>query len=207
MPRLSGQVSNPRPLAATAAAMATALLFLAFWTGCERPIRPEGPTAVAVTNEDVEPIWDAALSVLRKHEFQPERQDRAMGVIETLPTTSKQWFEFWRRDVAEKYDVAEASLQTIQRKATIRIIRGAGGPTLEVQVDVYRLEESESQVTSASSAIHAFSGALPNAEGRLTRDPLTRRNWVHLGRDTAMETRLLGSILSRAGQYSTEGES
>jgi hypothetical protein len=195
-PRLSGHTSIIRPAAAL-----TALLLLAAWTGCERPIPPEGPTIATVTEEDLEPLWEAALAVLRKHDFQPDRQDRVMGVIETLPTTSKQWGEFWRQDVADAYDVAEASMHTTQRKATVRIVRGPDGPTVEVQVDVYRLAEPESQITSSSSALQAFSGALPTTEGRVARDDQDRRRWVHLGRDAQMETRLLARILSRTGRF------
>jgi hypothetical protein len=166
--------------------------------GCQRPAPPQGITAASLTEDELDVFWEAALSVLRKHDLRPDRQDRAMGVIETLGTTSRQWSEFWRQDVADWYSLAHASLHTTQRKATVRFVRGADDWAIEVQVDVYRLSVPDSQITSASSVIQGFSGVLPTTEGELLPDPQARRRWVHLGRDAAMESRLLDRILRRA---------
>jgi hypothetical protein len=183
-------------------------LILSGSIGCERPVPPEAATSAPVYGEEIEPLWDAALSVLQKHEFQPDRQDRAAGVITTKPTTSRQWGEFWRQDVdpSDRYSMAEASLQTIQRQATVRFIKGSEGWRIEVQVDVSRLNMPESQVTTASSAIMAFSGTLPTNEGQTIKDPKLRKTWVPLGRDGAMEERLLDRILSSVARYAAEEE-
>jgi hypothetical protein len=163
--------------------------------GCQRPEPPEDTTSAQVVGEDLEYLWDAALSVLAKHDFRADRQDRASGVIETLPTTSQHWSEFWRQDVADAYSLVHGWLHTTQRKATVRFVREEGGWRVDVQVDVYRLTTPESQITTASSALQAFSGALPTTEGRTTEDSRSGRRWVHLGRDAALETRLLQRIL------------
>lgn len=164
--------------------------------GCQRPAAPQGPTESVVQPEELELLWDAALSVLRKFDFQPDRQDRTAGIITTRATTSAQWHEPWRQDVADPYSLAEASLQTIQRTATVRFIRDGDEWRIDVQVDVYRQSAPESQVTTASSAIHAFSGNLPTAEGRVFQAAEAERHWVHLGRDAALESRLLNRILA-----------
>jgi hypothetical protein len=170
---------------------------LALLLGCQRPTQPQAQTAAPIPGDDLEPIWNATLAVLRKHGFQPDRQDRAQGVISTLPTTSMQWGEFWRQDVADSYSFAEASLHTIQRRATVRFIHEKNW-TVEVQVDVYRLNRAESQITTASSAFHAFSGVLPDTEGARSPQGDAEHQWVHLGRDGAMEERLLTRILASA---------
>jgi hypothetical protein len=174
--------------------------FLASILGCQLPEQPETATAAQVPTDELQTTWDAALAVLRKHDFQPDRQDRAQGVITTLPTTSMQWGELWRQDVADGYSFAEASLHAIQRKATIRFVRDADARdwTVQVQVDVYRLNVAESQVTSASSAYHAFSGALPTTEGAGHLRGEERLQWTHLGRDPTLEARLLNRILASA---------
>jgi len=174
--------------------------FIALLLGCQRPEQPEAATAAQVSGDKLQPTWDAALAVLRKHDFQPDRQDRAQGVITTLPTTSMQWGEPWRQDVADGYSFVESSLHTIQRKATIRFIHDPGATdwTVQVQVDVYRLNVPESQITTASSAYHAFSGVLPTAEGTAQLRGEAARKWTHLGRDPAMEARLLSRILASA---------
>jgi hypothetical protein len=177
-----------------------AVLLLAVQSGCEKPTQPDQVTASPVYSEELEPLWDATLSVLQKCEFIPQRQDRAMGIIVSKPTTSRQYGEFWRQDVVptDSYSMAEANLQTVQRQATVRFVKAQQGWQLEVQVDVFRLSMPESQVTTASSAIQAFSGALPTTEGQMVK---ARKQWVPLGRDAAMEERLLDRILSTAGQY------
>jgi len=153
-----------------------------------------------VREVDLESLWDAGLAVLRRHDFQPDRQDRALGVITTLPATSRQWGEFWRQDVADPYSFLQASLQTIRRQVTVRFLRrGQDYWDIDVQVDVFRQCRPESQITTASSAYQAFSGVLPTYEGGLQVVGKPEVWWAPIGRDGAMEARLLNLILDRAG--------
>lgn len=163
--------------------------------GCSRPVPPEAATASEINEAEREYLWDATLSVLRKMEFQPDRQDRAQGIITTLPMTSKQWHEPWRQDVKGGYELAQASLHTIRRQVTVRFVR-EGTWRVDVQVDVYRLNAPESQITTASSAIQAFSGVLPTTEGTYLGGEQAPRDWTFLYRDGAMEDRILRRILS-----------
>jgi hypothetical protein len=186
------------------------MFLIAAAAGCQRPAPPETLTATTITDEDVQPLWDTALAVLIKHDFRPDRQDRTAGIITTYPTTSMQWHEPWRQDVADKYSLGEASLHTIQRQATVRFIHKAPSQrsadcaappivedwTVSVQVDVYRLSVPEYQITSSSAAIRSFSGDLPTVTGEKIADARSARRWVPLGRDEAMEERLLTRILA-----------
>ncbi|HKQ47243.1 MAG TPA: hypothetical protein VJZ71_04135 [Phycisphaerae bacterium] len=179
------------------------LLITVAAAGCQRPAPPESPTASTITDEDVQPLWDTALAVLIKHDFRPDRQDRTAGIITTHPTTSKQWHEPWRQDVADSYSLGEASLHTVQRQATVRFIRhpkdqppAADNWAIEVQVDIYRLSVPEYQITSSSSAIRSFNADLPTVTGEKVADARAARRWVPLGRDGAMEERLLSRILA-----------
>jgi hypothetical protein len=169
-------------------------------SGCEQPLPPEGVTTATVTDDELPALWDSALSVLQKFEFQPARQDRAMGVIETLPMTSRQWGELWRQDVPDRYGQLESSLHTMQRKVTVRFIHGESGWNVEVQADVYRLSMPESQITTASSAIQSFTGSLPTSEGQRIKEFNEAKRWVLLGRDPELEAHLLDRILAGAGR-------
>lgn len=166
-------------------------------SSCQRPNPPEQPTAATIEEQEVQPLWDASLNVLRKFDFQPDRQDRAMGMITTLPTTSMQPGEFWRQDVADPYSQTQAALHTIQRQVTVRFPKDPAR-RIEVQVDVYRLSVAESQITTASSAIQSFSGVLPDTEGGYHGPARGPKNWVLMGRDAAMEDRLLRRIMTQA---------
>ena len=174
-------------------------------SGCERPIQPEGPTAGELGDvSDVDRLWDKTLSVLRQFDFQPDRRDRAAGLITTFPTTSMQWHEPWRKDVADTYSLAHASLHTTQRKVTVRFVR-ADRPAIQVQVDVYRLSRPETQITTASSTLHGFTGSLPTTEGRAGGAEGSANRWVPLGRDAKMENRLLRRILQVNSTYVSSG--
>jgi hypothetical protein len=65
-----------------------------------------------------------------------------------------------------------------------------------VQVDVYRLSVPEYQITSASSGIHSFDADIPAVTGAIEKSAESARRWVPLGRDGAMEERLLSRILA-----------
>lgn len=180
-------------------------LMLSGATACRMPTPPDGLTAAEIAEPQLDRLWDSALSVLRKHDFQPVRQDRALGIIETTPTTSMQWYELWRQDVASAYDLFEASLHTTQRKATVRFLRGdreaeeAGNAwTVTVQVGVYRLSREETQITSASSVLHGFTGGLPTARGQESSSDTSQDRWIYERRDGAVEQRLLRRILAEA---------
>lgn len=181
-------------------------LFAAAFFGplaCQQPVQPEGPTASALADdEDLDLLWTTALRVLRKVDFRPDQQDRALGVISTHPTTSMQWFEPWRQDVATGYALFEASIHTIQRKATIRFVKDESW-SMEVQIDVYRLSRPSTQITTASSVLHGFSGLLPTSEASSNQS--VGDHWVHLGRDEALEGRLLNRILNESGAAFVDG--
>ena len=173
---------------------------LSAWSGCQQPIQPDGPTDTQLTGADFEQLWQTGLEVLRRYNFRPDRQDRRAGVITTHPTTSAQWFEFWRPGVVGGFEAGEASLHTVRRQATVHIRPAAeqGQLYVSVQVDVYRYAAPERQVTTASGALQIFGEKLPTAEGRM--EPLAEASyWVPLGRDGRLEDELLRRIAWQVG--------
>lgn len=199
-------------------------LTLLLFAGCARPVpQPTGPTLAPVPHAELESLWDASLHVLRRHDLYPDRQDRALGVISTFPSTSQGVGEFWRQDVADPYSLVQSTIQTIRRQATVKFLRRDGDQwDIDIQVEVFREARPESQVTNASSCFQAFSGLLPTYEGLIQNlqaapgptpfggqtsldlsvsSPLTQPKswWVPLGRDGALENSMLDEILARAG--------
>src|SRR5262249_42049068 len=74
-----------------------------------------GPT---VRGNDFEQLWNVSERVARDFMFQLDRTDYRGGVLTTKPMTSRQWFEFWRRDTQTLHDVELTALATFRR--TIR---------------------------------------------------------------------------------------
>lgn len=173
-------------------ALAIILVGLLASPGCQQPVRPSEPTLGDLAPEQTpDDIWDRTLAVLKEHEFVPDSQDRANGRITTMPTTSKQWYEPWRKDVVDKYDVIMASLHTIRRSANVQFIRESNRWRVDVTVRIEQLSEPEPQVTTASSVLHGFTGALPDSQGRRSGG---MRQWRYMGRDGEMEAQLLSEI-------------
>lgn len=95
--------------------------------GCQAPAQPSGPTAALVRLSDRERFLDRTLTVLREHDLQPQRVDWDAGLAVTQPTTSGQWFEFWRSDAPGAYQTLESSLHTTQRVVTIQVLPAPPG--------------------------------------------------------------------------------
>ncbi len=174
-------------------------------SGCQQPIQPEGPTDTQLTGADFEQLWQTGLEVLRRYNFRPDRQDRRAGVITTHPTTSAQWFEFWRPGTCGGFEAAEANLHTVRRQATVHIRPAAeqGQLYVSVQVDVYRYAAPERQVTTASGALQIFGEKLPTAEGEMGPQAAAAY-WVPLGRDSRLEDELLRRIVWHVGTDTVE---
>lgn len=176
--------------------------------GCVAPAQPGGPTAVLMTLPDRDAFLDATLTTLRRYDLEPERVDRVAGEVVTHPTTSAQWFEFWRRDALGLYQGLEASLHTIQRVVSVRATPTEQAPDeyeVSVEVQKSRYGAAERQVTSASGALAIYSQQLPTVEGRRGREA-GGAYWAPLGRDAALEEFLLDELSRTAAHAPVSAE-
>ncbi|MHC4063695.1 MAG: hypothetical protein ACYSUQ_04535 [Planctomycetota bacterium] len=173
-----------------------------FAAGCHRPLQPGEPTAQQAYVADeagFDRLWASCQEVLRRHRFRLDRVDRRSGTITTLPETSQSFFEFWRHDVDTAFDLMEATMRTVRRKATVQVDREAADPTTRVAVTVQRetFATPERQFNSSAAALRVFGEELPGVSG----EPYLSRAddyWIDDGRDGAMEQRMLDRILRHA---------
>lgn len=183
----------------------------AFLAGCQAPPQPEGATDLVVRIADREAFFDDTLTRLREADFPPRYADRAEGVVIAGPTTSGQWFEWWRVDAPGAYQSLESSLSTIRRTVTVRLSPADGGAAaagggelgggpyrLSVQVDKERYSAPERQATTALGAMAIYNERLPTTEG-LRNARSVGEHWIPLGRDALLEAHLLDRIASVAG--------
>ena len=122
-PGLGGRVARTvaRVAARWAVRFAAAVGVSVVAAGCRAPQATEAPPALVVSVCDYDRYVDRVLSTLRRHDLLPERVDRGRGIVVTRPTTSGQWFEFWRSDAPGTYQLVESSLHTVRRRVTVRI--------------------------------------------------------------------------------------
>ncbi len=164
--------------------------------GCAAPGGDGPATRRLVHVADRRAAIEQTLTLLRQVGLPPGRVDWDAGEIETRPTTSAQWFEFWRIDAPGAYQCLESSLHTVRRIVRIRL-RPADAPAaadvaeLEIVVRKQRLSAPARQVTTASGALNIYSQRTP------TEQPGGRAHWVDLGRDPLLERMLLERMLRR----------
>ena len=104
-------------------------------------------------------VWDGSLDVLRACRFRIDRQDRRAGVITTRPMLARHWFEFWRHDALSLFDLLEGTIQTVMRRAEVRItpLRGRPGEYEPVVIiEVTRPDREGLEIVGASEAYGRF---------------------------------------------------
>lgn len=156
---------------------------------------------VAARSQEADHLWEAIQETLRRHRFRLDRVDRRAGTITTRPETSQHFFEFWRHDVDTRTDLWEATLNPIRRTVSVSVA-GTSGETwdsLAVVVNKERLIASDRQFNNTASAYQYFGERLPSTAGG-SRAADEQEQWIHLGRDAAMEEYLLQEILQRVDQ-------
>ncbi|MCL2329802.1 MAG: hypothetical protein FWC56_00700 [Phycisphaerae bacterium] len=188
-------------------------------TGCQMPQEPTSPTQAHVevsSPEALESLWKSADKTLRDYAFEPDRQDRAEGVIVTRPETAAAWFEFWRPQPTPAYTWWESNLHPIRQQVTVTIQPVAADPTADsavaseasamvsgyqvmVVVDTYRYSLTERQIDNPAAALRMFSHLAPTETGRRERQSVAGR-WLPLGRDGALEEAILQRILKHYGR-------
>jgi len=145
--------------------------------------------------DEVSDELDNYLPVLK--EERPRLVDGVLseGWIETRPTIGGQIFEPWRRDSTPGFEKLQSTLQTIRRFAKVRVI-----PTAEnylVDIKVYKELEDLPQPLNST-----VSGRPLRFDNTLDREfaelfDVVDSGWIPLGRDYALEQRILQGITAR----------
>ncbi|MCD6395122.1 MAG: hypothetical protein J7M40_16655 [Planctomycetes bacterium] len=178
---------------------AVAMALAAWLVGCSSQqvaIPAPGPLSVAGVNKTR--VMSVAEDVLTQMHFTVEKADTEKGYIRTRPLRGGQLFEVWRKDNASAAQLAEANLHSIQRTVELNITESGGGVQVKCDVGVRRLSLPENDHVARSRAANMFT-ASSTAIQRLTVNPeqAQRMEWIELGPDPALETRILQLIQRR----------
>ncbi len=178
-------------------------------------VLPPSTVSVPVTNRDW--AWDQIVDVVDDY-FRVAQEDRVRqvgdvmteGRIDTFPVTGATIFEPWRKDAANLSERWLDTLQSIQRRASIRVIPDATGYLVDVSV-WKELEDVPKPIhASAGAATFRYDTSLqrdtefdpdPN---RIPGDPARpvgprtpTAGWIYLGRDPALEQEMLAKLRAR----------
>jgi hypothetical protein len=169
---------------------------------------PANPIPVPVANEEL--AWDQIVDVVSDY-FPVAREQRARrggeawseGRIETAPQTGATWLEPHRKDSVGSFNRWESTFQTIRRRAVVRVMPDAAGYMVEVIVEKELEDLPTPEMATAGAATFRNDSSLPSR--RLEEVSRTRSSprWLQLGRDPALEQRMLADIHARLTGVST----
>jgi hypothetical protein len=182
---------------------------LVVFSGCtslfHRRASTQGPIAnpLFLPPVDREFLWNQAVDAVDDY-FRIEREDRVRliggvlteGRIDTFPTIGSTLLEPWRVDSTPGYEKLHATLQSIRRRATVRVIPADGGYLLDVvvQKELEDLDKPEHATAGGSTLRH--DGTIVRQQGPPGRFSVTL-GWIPIGRDFTLEQRILADIAAR----------
>ncbi len=171
--------------------------------GAALPPGAATPNPLRLTAVDPEFLWNQLVDTVDDYfSIESERRVQVIGGvvtegrIETHYIPGATALEPWHWDSASDYELALATLQSIRRRASIRVVPVAGGFDVYVQV-VKELEDvvSPTQATPGSSVPRpdvTYSRTAP-----VTRAPQVTLGWIPQGRDAALEQEILRELYGR----------
>jgi hypothetical protein len=165
------------------------------------PIAFENPVQIPPIDEQV--LWETLVEVTHDY-FQIEREEPVRrlggtlteGRLDTFPEVASTLFEPWRHDSADQYEKLEATLQSIRRRAQIRVVPSAAG--FSIDVAVFKELEDVTHPAHAASGTATFRN-----DATLTRvvspvgEQEINKGWIPLGRDPVLEQRIIAQLRDR----------
>lgn len=192
---------------------------LAALCGCTAPSAPAGlsppsvflPSSAPVENPVMvapvppEKVWNEVADVISDY-FRIDREEPVHlvgntlteGRLETYPLPGATILEPWAGDSANTYERLESTLQSIRRRAVVRVIPSDGGYLIDVVV-LKELEDCRrpEHATSGQATI-LYDDTLNRLVNPIGGEEITK-GWIPMGRDAALEQRIVAELRSRLG--------
>lgn len=161
------------------------------------------PNPMRVPPGDRDVLWDTVVDVV-DDDFTIDREVRVRlegevlteGRIDTFPEVGSTLLEPWRGDSADANEKVESTLQSIRRQALVRVVPTGDGYLIDVAVFKELEDVRRPEYATAGGALFRNDTPKPGK-----RDPIGERvatlGWIPLGRDTALEQRILSKISTR----------
>jgi hypothetical protein len=163
---------------------------------------PGNPIMVPVVDEQM--AWDQIADVVSDY-FTIAHEQRARrsggvwteGRIDTAPLTGATVLEPHKLDSVGTFNRWESTFQSIRRRATVRVLPDANGYLVEVIVEKELEDLPRPEKATVGPASFGSEQTLPSK--RLEHILRTRSSpkWIQLGRDPALEQRMLADIHAR----------
>jgi len=165
---------------------------------------PPVPNPMFVGVTDPELVWTQLLDVL-DDDFKVQQEERVRvvgdllleGRIETFPTDGSTILEPWRKDSTHGYEKWHATLQSIRRRAIVRVIPAEGGFLVDVVVNKELEDLNRPENATVDKTTFRYDGSLTANDDETVDDPSITLGWIPVGRDISLEQRILRQLQSR----------
>ncbi len=181
---------------------------------------PVVPNPLPVANLDRDFVWEQVVEVVSEY-FKVDREQRPKlagdilteGRLDTFPQISATLLEPWRGDTVSSYDRLEATLQSMRRRAFVRVIPSESGFSIDVAVikeleevavpehssaagTLYRVDLSQQRLGEGSDRPDPI-GVKVKPVGSQPKNALPATAWINKGRDPNLEQLILAKIERR----------
>ncbi len=159
---------------------------------------------------DREFLWNQLIDTMDNY-FRIQREERVRlvggvlteGQVETYPQPGATILEPWRKDSSRGFERRYATLQSIRRRAVVHVRPQTDGGYL-IDVAVFKELEDLSQPEYSTVNIEGLrhDGTLVSPQRSRHLGPVTL-GWIPIGRDMALEQRILTELRGRLGVISS----
>lgn len=159
------------------------------------------PIEIPVTEHEF--VWNSLVDTVDDY-FPIEREERVRvignvmtsGSIVTKPVTGATKFEFFRRDSTPGFERWHGTLQSIRRSAEVRVLPANSGYGVSVVVRKELEDVSRPEMSLVGSVIQRHDGSLVRPS-RSRVGGAVNLGWIPIGRDIALEQKILADIYAR----------
>jgi hypothetical protein len=156
---------------------------------------------VSIADRDL--LWDQVIDSLDDY-FIVQREERVRqvgdvlleGRIETFPAGGATLLEPWRKDSTHGSEKLQSTLQSIRRRAIVRITPTAGGYLIDLAVYKELEDLASPQHATVGQARVRHETTLDRNKEEAGADMFTL-GWIPLGRDASLEQKILQEIRDR----------
>jgi hypothetical protein len=157
---------------------------------------------IHVANANYEFVWETAVDVMDDY-FKIEREEPIRligstlteGQLETFPEGSPIVLEPWRRDAAGGQRI-ENTLQSMRRRAVMRVIPGPDGYWINLAVYKELEDMAQPEHATAASATFRYDDSLRRVVNPVDEQQIVE-GWIPQGRDVPLEQKILGHLQGR----------
>jgi hypothetical protein len=165
---------------------------------------PAGSSQIHIPVANREWTWEQIVDTVDDY-FRVERERQVQlvgdvlteGRIDTYPQIGATVLEPHRRDSVGRYNRWESTFQTIRRRGTVRVIPEATGYLVDVMVEKDLEDLPRPEQSTAGAPMFRNDDSLARTPLEQVSHTRLSGNWILIGRDPALEQRILADIQSR----------